>query len=541
MADKDAVVGQMLEGIEPEVGILLADLRADDIVLPNDYVPFPWAARRLFERLAIRREAFVRDGVVLELRGNQLDVMTGAKLRSRIDGYGRRVRAVKAVKHGVVLASKRCSADTAEALLVTREAAECLPAIEMVSTEPVLVERDGQLITLGHGYHADGGGTLVLGNREPEAVGLADAVAALLALVEEFKFATPADKSRAVAGFVGPAIRAGALLPGHALINCIEADQSQAGKGYLVRLQHAVYGEHPVPIAKRNGGVGSLDEDIGAQLLRAKMFIVIDNVRGKLDSQCLEMMMTTDDEVQVRVPYRAQVTVSVRRMNFAITSNGLDATRDLTNRFLIVRLVKHRPANGFREFSEGGLLEHVRARQPFYLGCVHAVVREWHARGKKQLKTEHSFREWVGALDWIVQELFSLRPLLEGHADAVKRAGSPALGWLRSVALTVLKLRKEGRVFSAMDLAQVCVDEGIGMPGFSQMATDEDRRKSVGLLLKKCFDEAGQCNQLMSDSIHIKRWERPDPERPEKYIRRYQFWRGDQVPPPPDDWEEIDA
>lgn len=361
----EAGAAPLADGLAEGVRELLADLRPDEVVLPNDYVPFPYAASRLFQRMAKKREAFCRKGVVLELKGNALDIMTAAKLRSRIDAHGRRVLAVKATKNdGLILAPKRCSADTADALLATRET-DCLPPIELVVNAPVLIEEAGELRTLGPGYHEGGGGVLVLGGKMPEVVALEQATDALLALLTDFRFTTAADRSRAVAGIIGPAIRAGGSLPGHALIDCAEADASQTGKGYLMRLKQATYGEVPRPFGRREGGVGSFDEDLGAQLLRASSFVLIDNVRGRLASEYLESILTADDEVAVRLPYKGAIPVSIRRMVFQLTSNGIETTADLANRMLITRLLKQQAGHTFAKFPEGGLLEHVRARQPY--------------------------------------------------------------------------------------------------------------------------------------------------------------------------------
>ena len=520
-------------GMEPDVRALVQAATGCEIVLPNDWVPFPFAARRLFKLLAERREAFVRDGVVLELKAGRLVPMTPGSLRSRLDGYGRRVVAVKTLNHGgFALLPKRCSRDNAEALLLTLEASKFLPPIAMVSKTPVLVERDGALITLGAGYHPDGGGILVQGTRQPEMVSFDDAVRDLLALLDDFKFATPSDKSRAMAALLGPAIRSGGLLPGHALMTCVEADSSQAGKGYFLRVQQAIYGEAPIPLGRRNGGVGSLDEDVSAQLLSAALFVTFDNVRGRIDSQHLEAILTADDQVSVRVPYQPSVLVSIRRTVFSITSNGIEATIDLANRLMIFRLLKHRPAAGFKKFPEGGLLEHVRARQPHYLGCVHTVIREWHEAGSPRLETEHTFREWVGTLDWIVQGIFDLPPLLEGHQEAVERAGSPALGWLRAVALAVVKTHRLGEMLSASAIAEICAEEPIELPGCRSELTEEERRQYVGKLLGKCYADAYD-NDLLLDTVHVTRHEHPDPLRTGRVIRRYQFWVGDTRPVAP--------
>lgn len=535
----EPIENDLTAGMEPDVRALVGEARDTEIILPGDYVPFPYSADRLFRVLAQRREAFVRNGVVLELKGTTLEQMTGARLRSRIDSFGRRVVAVRTLNHGGrALLPKRCSGESAEALLVTREAEKCLPSIEMVSSTPVLIDRAGELVTLGAGYHPDGGGTLVLGDQQPQAIGIDEATRELLALLDDFRFATPADKSRAIAALIGPAIRSGCLLPGHALLACVEADASQAGKGYFIRLQQALYGEQPVPLGRRNGGVGSLDEDIGAQLLQARMFIALDNVRGRLDSEYLEAILTSDDQVMVRVPYRGQVLISTKRMTFALTSNGIEATRDLSNRMLIIRLLKHRPPSGFRKFPEGGLLEHVRARQPRYLGAVHAVIREWYEAGKPVLETEHSFREWVGALDWIAQAIFGLPPILDGHAEAVERAGNPALGWLRAVALAVIRTHHQGATLSASMLAELCAEESIELPGCRDVVDDEVRRQQVGRLIAKCFADG---DELLLDTVHVTRHERDDPRRTGRMLRRYQFWTGDAPPPVDTAWGASDA
>jgi hypothetical protein len=523
---------EMLLGIEPTVRELLNDLRDDEIVLANDYVPFPWAARRLYERMALQREAYVRGGAVVELvGGRRLELLTAAKLRSRIDAHGRHVKAVKVSDKTLVLAPKRCSASTAEALLVTQEADQYLPPIELVTNAPVLVESGAALITRGAGYHADNGGLLVLGRCDAVEVPFREAVSALTALLDDFLFATPADRARAMAGFIGPALRASGVLRGHALMNCVEADQSQTGKNYLVRLQQAVYGEVATATAKRSGGVGSLDEDIGARLLRGSMFVLIDNVRGRLNSEYLESVLTSDDEVTVRVPYRGQTYVSVRRITFQLTSNGVEATLDLANRMLITRLLRQPVGYQFTRSAEGGLLEHVKVRQPFYLGCVHTILRHWFAAGRPAIDTGHSFREWTGALDWIVQRVFELAPLLADHSEALARVSNPALGWLRAVALTVVAVGREGHGLSATAIVELCSEHGVEIPGARPDVPEEKLRMHVGSLLARCFGEAAL---LRLDAVSVRRWElrANDPRYPDRRVRRYQFWRGETPPPP---------
>ena len=222
-----------------------------------------------------------------------IDILTKEAFRSRLERSKRRVKSATVSHNGnqLVLKLKRCSADNADVLLATKEATECLPPLELVTRSPILIEHEGELQTLGHGYHDINGGILITASCNPAEVPLEVAVRDLLNLLHDFQFATPADKSRAVANVIGPCIRMGRLLFGHALVNATEADLSQAGKGYLLATERTVYGEINATVTKREGGVGSLDESVASALLSGAPFITLDNLRGKVASQYLESIL----------------------------------------------------------------------------------------------------------------------------------------------------------------------------------------------------------------------------------------------------------
>ena len=52
----------------------------------------------------------------------------------------------------------------------------------------------------------------------------------------------------------------------------LSANESQAGKPLRQRLVRAIYGETAYQIARRDGGVGSVDESLGAALISGKPF-----------------------------------------------------------------------------------------------------------------------------------------------------------------------------------------------------------------------------------------------------------------------------
>jgi hypothetical protein len=315
----------------------------------------------------------------------------------------------------------------------------------------------------------------------------------------------------------------GRLLPGHALINVVEADESQTGKGYKLAVDRAVYGESSGNILKRKGGVGSFDESLAHQLASGKPFLTLDNVRGRLDSEYLEGVVTMQGRVPVRLPHKGEVEVDARSLTIHMTSNGYQATRDLGNRSLITRLLHQPEGYEFKKFAEGGLLEHVEAQQPRYLGAVFAVVRHWHAADKPRLPTSHSFREWVGALDWIVQNVFDLPPLLEGHEETIIRVTNPALTWLREIAPAVAAARRLGDELSASALVEISRGADVAIPGGTDKTEADDDARRLGTILAPCFRQAA-CVPL--DAYQVLRIEREewDGRRGEnRTVKRYVF------------------
>jgi hypothetical protein len=89
---------------------------------------------------------------------------------------------------------------------------------------------------------------------------LEDAVALLSNVLADFHFATEADRARALAAIITPAMVFGNLLGGRAPVDLGEADASQSGKGYRAKLTAAIYGSVVKTITQRKGGVGSMEE-----------------------------------------------------------------------------------------------------------------------------------------------------------------------------------------------------------------------------------------------------------------------------------------
>ena len=457
------------------------------LTLPSGPVSFCEAAREIFSRIAPSRTLFQRGGALVELVDHggisSLEVLRPEGFRSRVEKFGKLV-AWRVGPGGVPeLKPARMPRDDAAALMATTEARELLPPVATVLRCPVLIETEpGRVEVLGQGYHAELGGTLIVEAATPPQLPVEPAADCLRWLLEEFHFQSEGDRSRGLAALITPALRMGGHLKGSVPIDCAEATESQSGKGYRQSLVCALYGEIAYLVTARQGGVGSVDESFASALMAGRPFICLDNFRGRLDSQHLEAFLTSPGLFPARIPHRGEVMLDPRRFLLQITSNGLEATRDLVNRASICRILK-RPGYAYRD-----TLGEILRLQSTFQGAVFSLISAWIAAGKPRTQeTRHDFREWCQTLDWIVQNLLGAAPLMEGHPAAQERASNPALSWLRSVALAVVAEGQLGESLIASALVELCDLHGLDIPGLKN-PTDEDRaRKQVGMLMRRVF------------------------------------------------------
>jgi 5S rRNA maturation endonuclease (ribonuclease M5) len=490
---------------------------SDILVLPSNAgadngASIKESAQKIFGRIAQKLELFNRGGNVMRLGADEegrlrLDTVGDAAFCSTLEAYGR-LHVWREFNGEAALKPCVCNKEVAARLLACQEV-ELLPPIRGLVAAPVLANVDGSPVLLGKGYHPHAGGILVTGGKTPPEIPLGEAVEVLRLLVAEFDFTTPADRSRALASFVTPALRLGGWLNDRVPIDAAEADQSQAGKGFRQELVFSLYNEMPALCGQKRGGVGSLDESIQSAMLTGRPFVQLDNMRGRLDSPFLEMVLTAGGSVGLRVPHKGDIQADARHFLFFITSNGVEATVDLLNRASIVR-IKKREGYRFRQFPEGALNDHLRANQPYFLGAVFAVIREWARAGRREsVELRHDFRRWAGVLDWIVQNILHEAPLLDGHRMAQERASNPALAWLRAVALAVRADGKMGEPLTASALAELSEEHGIDLPGLRGTG-DDDRRKHTGVLLARAIKKGAEFVEIDGMTVTRKEGERYD-------------------------------
>jgi hypothetical protein len=477
------------------------------IELPSSGVTIVESAKKLFRLMAPSGWVFTRDGVVMRLARREdetlfLKIVTPQAARSLFEKFGYLVVRRAGANGTKVLATTICSAETAKALLESAEAQELLPEIAGLINCPIIYEREGKLNVAQPGYDPISK-LLVTGGAEPIVVEPAEAAQALTSLFDEFDFQSAGDKSRAIASLISPALKMGRFIFGHVPADVAEADQSQSGKTYRQKLIAAVYNEKVSLVPKRNGGVGSVDEAFSEQLLAGRLFIQFDNFRDRLDSPFVEAFMTAESSFPCRVPFKGSINVRPEDFFIFMTSNGVETTRDFANRSNIIRIHKKPPGFSFKKYEEGSLLEHVKAKQAYYLGCVFSVIRAWHAAGKRRTnETRHDFKGWVQVVDWIVQNQFNMTPLMDGHQEAQERVSNPDVVFLRSVVLALVRTEQLGEPQSASDIAGICEAHSINIPGIRYSADLDKMARLVGACFARKFREE---DSIRMDDFQISR------------------------------------
>lgn len=462
--------------------------------IPGTNVPVSQTAEVLFQHVRNRGGLYNRGDQLVEVAQNngeyEFRTVTPAAAVSRFEDHVRFANLRAGADGQAVPVHASLSEQQAKLLLESRQRRSILPTIRGLLKFPLLVERNGELVPLSPGFDC-ATGLFIESRASVENVPLEEAVSLLTDLLADYEFHSGGDQSRAVASFLTPALKFSGFINGPIPIDVAEADDSQAGKSFRQTLVPAIYNHQMAIITMTQRGVGSIDESLDGQLIKGSPFIQIDNLRGKLASQRLEAIITASGEYSARAAYTANTTVDTSKFMFFISSNGFEATVDLANRSSIIRQRK-RPGHQWRTFDGRNLRDHIRANLPRYQGAVATVVREWHRRGKPSTETtDHSFQSWAQPLDWIVQNLFRLPPLLDGLSEARSRAASPQRSFLRQIVLRwVASPRHTDRPTATMIVA-LCDEEGIDIPGLRATNNEKAAPQQVGRILAPIFREEG--------------------------------------------------
>jgi len=462
------------------------------VTVPGGNVSVTSSAERLFGEIAQHKRLFYQSGFVVELvdedAGPVIHIVDAAAAVSRFERY---VNFAKQRRGDESHLDRTTITESVAKIYLKSEAArELLPKLKGISNCPMIYEVNGQLHQTEQGYNEQLGLYVTAQDVETNFP-IQDAVGLLDATLGNFNFLTPGDRSRAIASYLTPALKLGGFIRDRVPIEVAEANASQSGKTYRQKMVAAIYNQKLAVVTKKTGGVGSMEETFADHLVKGRAFIQFDNVRGKLESQMFESCLTSDGVFTARVPYHGSMPVDPSRFMIYITSNGFEATKDLLNRASFVRIQKRDAGCNFPDYGGLDLLGYMRSIQPLLIGAVFRVIDEWHGQGKPRTnETRHDFREWCQILDWIVQNIFHLAPLMDGHDGARLRAANPSLSFLRTLSLALASRRALDQALTAAAISQICLEESIDIPGVNmEEQTVEQAPMQIGRIMRPLFND----------------------------------------------------
>jgi hypothetical protein len=486
------------------------DPPAGSLPVPSADVPLNFSAEKIFPRAAKTGRLFVKDKIVVEVVDrngrNELEPVTPVRFRSWAEQLGPLVIYRRYKNGGCSWRPALLREENAAALLET-DAARELPQISVILRCPAIATDAGTPLILGPGFHPYFGGMLI-GGEMPLDPPFDESVEKIRDIFSGFLFTSDGDYARGIASLFTPALVATNLIQGRAPIEVAESNAPGAGKGYRQKIIAATYNDKCRDAAKKRG-VGGIEESVGGRFLAGCRFVRIDNTRGRIDSQWIESFADSDD-IGVRLPFRQEAFIDPTRHLLYISSNGLQTTPDLAERAVIIRTLAQ-DARRYKTYPEGELLEHVRANQPYILGCVYAVLKRWIAdRRRSYTDTPHRYHAWASAADYIVSEYFGTVRLMEGHDEIQKRATDSALTATRELCLAAAQATTkppagDDWLFTA-DLVGIAQSNDIFLPGVNPDAPPEDACKQLGTMLGKMF-KAANSNEIRLDGFVIKREE----------------------------------
>jgi hypothetical protein len=466
------------------------------LVLPSDEdTTYSETARALYPLLLKTGGYYRQDRCVCTLhqtRGKYvLNEVTPDDLRSRAENLKVTLMRYIYIHHDKKLVQSNMKHDEAKVLLKAEDV-KTLPNVRGLVAYPVLTVKDGKPKVHLEGYDEHSEILIKPKQTLPAMPTLNQAVETLNELFKDFNFLNPSDKSRTMAMFLTIALTTGRVIAVDVPMFFIEADKSQTGKGFLIDLLAAIFNLEISYVPKHEGrGAGGQDESFYAALERGNPLVLFDNWRGKLSSEALEMYMTCRSGMfPIRLPYKEYRGVDPRYYTLVMTSNGCELTTDQANRTIFIRLRKQPDGYKFPNHPEGSLLEHARKNWKKYLAAIYTIGAEWIRQGQKRSSVSYnSFTEWSRIMNWIVQEIFKLPPLLQHMEEEKKRVSSPAMTFLRQLAIAVAARNKLKVPLKAGQLAEVAFDAGITIPGLRMVGDDEAATKAIGMTMARAFSE----------------------------------------------------
>jgi primase-polymerase (primpol)-like protein len=242
--------------------------------------------------------------------------------------------------------------------------------------------------------------------RVPEHPTQADAIQAMnyiQQVYDDFIWEGQADRANATGLLFTPFIRH--AVPKDIPLALIDANNPGTGKGLITGIVAGVaIGERPSVMRAEHDDT-EWKKTIIAKLLQAPSLVVIDNIRGVLESASLEMMLT-GDAIEGRILGYSKMAKVKNQATWMATGNNLLIGGDLPRRCYRIRLLsltaKPEERDDFKISDlEAWVLEH----RIELITAILTVIRAWYLAGKpkdSRVPKLASFTDWAQTIGGIL-------------------------------------------------------------------------------------------------------------------------------------------
>jgi hypothetical protein len=285
-----------------------------------------------------------------------------------------------------------------------------LPPLNGIVEVPVLREDGSILDERGYDeksrlyYRPDEGLTVPNVPRDPTQKEIQRAKELIWTPLQDFPFVDQASKANALALMLTPIVRP-QLGAQNVPLAIVDATVQGTGKTLLVNVVSLTATGRTAATMNAPDGDEEWRKQITAQLLQGASMIVVDNVRGRLQSAPLEQALTTS-LWQDRVLGQSKQVELPQRATWVATGNNVQPKGDMKRRVYPIRMdaKMERPWTG-RDFAIDNLQEWTSEHRGEMIAALLTLARGWSAAGEPKPNTEllGSFEEWTRTVGGILQ------------------------------------------------------------------------------------------------------------------------------------------
>jgi hypothetical protein len=332
----------------------------------------------------------------------------------------------------------------------------------------------------------------------------------------EFSYLEPADQANALAALLTPLLRP--AIARHIPLAVITAPKQGSGKGLLVDGISMIATGRPALVQPAPGSEEEWDKRITALLLEGHPLITLDNVVGRLQSEKLEAVLTS--EMYGGRPLGTSTIVPLpNRATWMATGNNLKVGGDLARRCYQIRLDPRVSRPWMREgFAHADLITHLAETRAEHIAALLTLARAWFVAGKPldpALPHLGTFTPWVQTIGGILRHVgvpgfLQNLDTLYGEADEEETQWEAFLltwatlfgpRWIEVAHLVGLgKQEQRATLFSAASSEHQLL---AALPA-ELLQVWEEKPKSFAICLGKALEKrVGAC--YGADNLHIER------------------------------------